>query len=106
MRRFGFAALVLIGGCALLQPPPATVEAPLRSGEILSAEAGAKAITVGKSTKADVHAALGEALVIDFESGYEVWVYRERPQQKAMPPRTELVLLFAPSGVLSKKGMR
>jgi hypothetical protein len=45
---------------------------------------------VGESTSADVRAALGEALVIDFDSGYEVWVYRE------------LVLLFAPSGVLTK----
>jgi hypothetical protein len=53
------------------------------------------ALGPGRSTKADVRAALGEATVVDFPSGYEVWVYRE-------PPAAELVLLFAPSGVLAR----
>jgi hypothetical protein len=75
-------------------------------GEILSAQAATDTITIGKSTKADVRAALGEALIIDFDSGYEVWVYRERLREKAPPPATELVLLFAPSGVLTKTRMR
>jgi len=61
---------------------------------------------VGKSTKADVRAALGEAVVVDFESGYEVWVYRERLPEKAKPPAAELVLLFDPSGTLAKTRIR
>jgi hypothetical protein len=80
--------------------------AQLRSGEILSAQAARDAISAGKSTKADVRAALGEALVIDFHGGHEVWVYRERLREKAPPPPTELVLLFAPSGVLVKARVR
>jgi hypothetical protein len=101
------AACLFIGGCALLQPPaPKPATAPLGSGEILSAQAAKDAITIGKSTKADVRAALGEALVIDFDSGYEVWVYRERLREKAPPPALELVLLFAPSGLLTKTRMR
>jgi hypothetical protein len=106
MKRLFFAACALASGCALLQPPPQKVEAPLRPGEVLSAQTAANAVTIGKSTKADVRAALGEALVIGFESGYEVWVYRERLREKATPPATEFVLLFAPSGVLTKTRMR
>jgi hypothetical protein len=47
-------------------------------------------------------------VVIDFDSGYEVWVYRERPTKKEQPPPrpTELVLLFAPSGILAKTRIR
>lgn len=99
------AACLFVAGCALVQPPPK--ERPLGPGETLSARAAGNALVVGKSTEAEVRAALGEALVIDFASGYEVWVYRERPAKKEKeekpPPRpTELVLLFAPSGVLAK----
>jgi hypothetical protein len=80
--------------------------AQLRPGEILSAQAARDAVSVGKSTKAEVRTSLGEALVIDFASGYEVWVYRERLREKAPPPPTELVLLFAPSGILAKTRIR
>jgi hypothetical protein len=55
--------------------------------------------------RADVRAAFGQATVIDFDSGYEVWVYRERPKEKATPP-TEVVLLFAPSGTLANAHVR
>jgi hypothetical protein len=96
-----------VTGCALFQSPPRTVApAPLRPGEILSAQAAKEALSTGKSTKADVRAALGEALVIDFDSGYEVWVYRERLREKVPPPATEFVLLFAPSGILAKTRIR
>jgi hypothetical protein len=49
---------------------------------------------------------LGEAVVIPFDSGYEVWVYREKPKDEAPSPRTELVLLFAPSGIVTKTRIR
>jgi hypothetical protein len=101
VRRIAFAAFACIGGCALFQPPPPAAEtAPLRAEEMLSV------VMIGKSTKADVRAALGEAVVIDFESGYEVWVYRERLREKATPPATEFVLLFAPSGILQRTRIR
>lgn len=101
------AACIFIGGCALLQPAaPKPEPVPLGAGQILSAQAAKEAVSIGKSTKADVRAALGQALVVDFDSGYEVWVYRERLKDKAPPPAAELVLLFAPSGVLSKTRIR
>ena len=94
------AATALLAGCALLQPPPK----PSPPG--FSAAAAANAVVIGKSTKADVLAALGEAVVVDFPSGYEVWVYRERRQEKSAAPAPELVLLFEPSGLLAKTRVR
>lgn len=105
MTRLAVIACLFISSCALLQPPP-PAEAPLRPGEILSAQAASNALTVGKSTKADVRALLGDATVIDFDSGYSVWVYKQRLKEKAKPPAPELVLLFAPSAVLSKMRLR
>ena len=89
----------LLAGCAMMQPKPA--ERPLGPGEIVSAREAENALSVGKSTKADVRALLGEATALGFDSGYDVWVYRERPEAK-----TELVLLFDPSGVLAKTRVR
>lgn len=100
------AVCALLGGCALLQPPPKPADTPLGPGELRSARAGESALTVGKATKADVRAALGEATVVDFPSGYEVWVYRERAQEKEPAPKAELVLLFAPSGILTRTRVR
>ena len=91
-------ACALIAGCASSAPEPA----PLRPGEAFSAADAEGRLTPGRSTKAEVRRALGDGVVIEFESGYEVWVYREKLPEKTQPPRTELVLLFAPSGILAK----
>jgi len=99
-----FLAFLLVAGCAHVEPKPA--EKPLGPGEILSAHAAQDVLSIGRSTKADVRAALGQAVVVDFASGYEVWVYRERPKEESTLPKTELVLLFAPSGILSKARVR
>lgn len=96
-----FLALISVAACSL---PPTKVET-LRPGEVISAQAASDAVAVGKSTRADVRAALGEATVVDFDSGHEVWVYRESPRAATAPPR-ELVLLFDPSGVLSRTRVR
>ena len=55
-------------------------------------------LSAGTITKADARAALGEPTVLDFASGYEVWVYRERT--------AELVMLFGPSGTLARTRVR
>ena len=109
--RLILAACLVVSGCAVLPPLPAprstsTEPPPLGPAEIRSAQAARDALTVGKSTKADVRAALGEAIVVDFYSGYEVWVYREQPREKLPPPATEFVLLFDPSGILAKTRIR
>ena len=99
-------ACTLIGGCALVQPAPKPASGAYGPGEIRSAHAAEYALDIGKSTKADVRAALGEAVVVDFESGYQVWVYRERAPEKEPAAKAELVLLFAPSGILAKTRVR
>lgn len=104
--RAALAACALLGACAFVQPPPKPAEAPLGPGEIRSAHAAEYALDIGKSTRADVRAALGEAVVVGFDSGYEVWVYRERPPEKEPAAKAELVLLFAPSGILAKTRVR
>ncbi len=104
--RFALATCLFIAGCVLQPQKTTKQEAPLGPAEIRSARAASDAIATGKSTKADVRAALGEAVVVSFESGYEVWVYKERPGEKRKPPAAELVLLFDPSGTLAKTRIR
>ena len=77
------------------------------------------AIAIGKSTKADLIAVLGQATVISFDSGFEVWVYQiagDKPglgelvgragSERGTPGKTEFVVLFAPSGVVTKTRIR
>ncbi len=97
-------ACALLAGCALNEPKPA--ERPLGPGEIVSARAAENGLSVGRSTKSDVRALLGDATVVDFASGYDVWVYRERRDPKNETPSSELVLLFEPSGILAKTRVR
>ena len=84
------ALCVLLAGCAT-PPPPKPPPGP-------SLAELASSLTTGRSTKADVRAALGEGTMVGFDSGYEVWVYRQ--------PTAELVLLFEPSGILNKTRLR
>jgi hypothetical protein len=100
------ATCALLGACAFVQPPPKPASGAYGPGEIRSAHAAEYALDIGQSTKADVRAALGEAVVVGFDSGYEVWVYRERPPEKEPAAKAELVLLFAPSGILTKTRVR
>ena len=96
------AICICVGGCAAQMP---------RLGNIASARDAQAAITIGKSTKADVEAALGKAIAVTFDSGYEVWVYREKGGASGLfaPPSqesAELVLLFEPGGILKKSRIR
>jgi len=74
--------------------------------EGISAQAAKDTVVIGKSTKADVMAALGKATEIRFDSGYEVWVYRDKRSRTATRAPTEFVILFAPSGVVKKTRSR
>ena len=66
-------------------------------------------IALGKSTRADVAAALGKAKTVRFDTGFEVWAYRFVDPAKARKlgkdepvPESELVVLFDRSGVAAK----
>jgi hypothetical protein len=112
-------ALCAGGGCATHGGPSAAVVTPL-AAKVVPAERVKRSIVPGTSTRADVIAALGESLAIRFDSGYEVWVYRldnamrdgQDPLRRFFPRRVErseadeLVILFAPSGIVAKTRVR
>ena len=94
-----------LAGCAgpgLFAGGPA---APPFSNPTMSMQNASDSITVGKSSKADVMAALGVATVIKFDSGYEVWVYRAKSREPA-EAKAEFVILFSPDGVVRKTRLR
>ncbi len=101
------AACVSIAGCASSGGPMLSEQAPgtMRAGGPSPAAAQAS-ITIGKSTKADVLAALGPGNAIKFDSGYEVWVYRWPGAERTSRAATELVILFEPSGIVKKTRVR
>jgi len=79
---------------------PSAVVTPMRP-KAVAAERAQNAVVPGRSTRADVQGALGETLVITFDNGYEVWVYRLGSARAG-----EFVVLFEPSGVVAKTRMR
>ncbi len=80
-------------------------DAPPFSNPKMSMESASDSVVVGKSTKADVMATLGAATVINFDSGYEVWVYRAKSREPA-EAKAELVILFSLDGVVRKTRVR
>lgn len=118
-------AVCALAGCAAQAPgtsvaagAPSNVEAT-----VVSMERTARSM-VGRG-RDEVVATLGPATVIRFDSGYEIWVYRfvepaapkrmrepagatasqERATRRDRRP-SELVMLFTPSGVVSKVRVR
>jgi hypothetical protein len=123
--RMAFAAglAACIAGCASppAVPPGAVVARPRMN--VVAADEVKDAVAIGKSTRAEVVTALGETLVIRFDTGYEVWVYRLAKEARArgVPARqaapatadnakpdtsAEFVILFAPSGLVAKTRIR
>jgi hypothetical protein len=112
---------VCAGACAMpsTTQPSAIVTSP--AAKLLTQTRATDAVVIGRSTKPEVIAALGESLVIRFDNGYEVWVYhladdlptRERRRATRVAadnagPResAEFVILFDPSGVVAKTRLR
>ena len=80
-------------------------DSPPFNNPALSMQSASDSITIGKSSKADVMAALGAATVINFDSGYEVWVYRAKSREPA-EAKAEFVILFASDGLVKKTRLR
>jgi len=78
----------------------------MTTGQTVGPETALGLVAVDKSTKTDVSTALGNAIVIPFDSGYAVWVYRWPHSQKPDRLGAELVVLFAPSGIVAKVRLR
>jgi hypothetical protein len=120
-----FAFCACVAGCAV--PGASPVTTGTAAANAISARIARDAITIGKSTKADVIAAFGKTTAVSFDSGFEVWVYqvigeRVTGETAAKPSwverilhagsetgtrgNTEFVVLFAPSGVVTKTRIR
>ncbi len=118
-----FAFCACVAGCAVPRASSVTTaSATLIGTKTISAHDAKDAIAIGKSTKAVVMAALGKTTVISFDSGFEVWVYQVKGgtpakasgvdriehagSEKGTLGKTEFVVLFAPSGVVTKTRIR
>ena len=75
------------------------------SNPAVSMERAGETIIIGKTSKADVMAALGAATVVQFDSGFEVWVYRDKSRAAART-KAEFVILFTPDGKVKKTRLR
>lgn len=108
-----WAALALVAGlagCATyeLSGPPAAVVSPDERRLIAPGKAH-DSVVIGRSTRTEVRAALGETLAVTFDTGYEIWVYRldgGKPAASRRDAAGELVILFAPSGIVTKTRIR
>jgi len=98
------AGCVATGAHDLAPDGPGSARTP--TGESPAPQAAMNMVFPGKSSKADVLAALGAAIVVSFDSGYEVWVYRWRGRDSTKRAATELVVLFDPSGLATKARLR
>lgn len=103
-------AATLMAGCAgtagVGAPAPDRGSARTGAGAAVAPQAALATITTGRSTRAEVAAALGAAIVIRFDSGYEVWVYRWPGADTTPRAATELVVLFDAAGVAAKARLR
>ena len=79
---------------------------PMFREKSMSVQDARAAIAPGRSTKAEILAALGKSTVVKFDSGYEVWVYRGNVAGSQPSEKTEFVILFGPDGVLKKARVR
>jgi hypothetical protein len=103
------AACLALAGCVIpLDERDSRNALPEFNTPGMSMQGAKDTIVAGKSTKADVAAALGPGTVVRFDSGYEAWVYRAKAYKPAVdaPGTNELVVLFTPSGIVKKTRIR
>lgn len=95
------ALCVSLAGCASSGGPAPS----FTKGTAVPESVATGGIAIGRSTKSDVRKALGVTAEVTFDSGYELWVYHldGRPGSKVAD---EFVVLFSPSGVVTKTRIR
>ena len=102
---FALAGCLWLAACAGPGLFNAGSGAPPFSNPVLSMQSASDSIIIGKSSKADVMTALGAATVINFDSGFEVWVYRAKSREPA-EAKAEFVILFGTDGIVKKTRLR
>jgi len=91
IRALCHAALICCLGIAACAVQPAVADVTM-----ITVPGRHQTICAGQSSKADVILALGNTKILRFDSGFEVWVYHLEDDG------AELIVLFAPSGVVAK----
>ena len=99
------ASSLWLAGCAGPGLFNSGADAPAFSNPAVPMQNAGDTIVIGKTTKAEVMAALGAATVINFDSGFEVWVYRAKSRAPA-ETKAEFVVLFSPDGIVKKTRLR
>jgi outer membrane protein assembly factor BamE (lipoprotein component of BamABCDE complex) len=97
------ACALCLAGCATVD---ADSEPTLTKATVVPPGAADARVSPGKSTKADVMATLGKTTAITFDSGYEIWVYHIKDGARSDARPTEFVVLFDPSGIVTKTRTR
>lgn len=95
------ASSAFLTGCAGPLERPASEDPPPFRDAALAIPVAATIVVPGRSTRADMIAALGEGSAVRFDSGYEVRLYRDRRTDPAISP-AELVVLISPGGIAQK----
>jgi hypothetical protein len=97
-----------LGGCAGPQRQRQESATSTFRDPGLSVLAARDRLLPGQTRQAEVLATLGPATVVRFASGYQVWVYRVRPDRRDAEAAEvpELVILFSPAGVVQKARIR
>ena len=104
---FAVLLAVTLGGCAGGGPlMPRRDGAATTQPSAMTAQRAFDAIAPGRTTQADLTRTLGKAIVIHFDSGYEVWVYRWDGAGGTTHAATELVVLVNREGVVTKARVR
>jgi len=89
---------LLLAGCATQAPPPGTVVAPERFGQL---------VVPGRTTREELLAAFGPTRSVSFDSGYQAWVYSAAGAGGASGKGgEELVLLLDRDGIVRKMRRR
>ena len=104
-RSMACAGCLSLAGCAGPGLFNLTADTPAFSDPTVSMQNAGDSIVIGKTSKAEVLAALGAATVIGFDSGFEVWVYRAKSRAPA-EAKAEFVILFDTSGFVKKTRLR
>ncbi len=101
--RLGLAAALAasLAGCAGPSGPARESPDPSVSPQLVMST-----IAPGRTTRVELARAPAKPIVIHFDSGYEVWLYRWDKDSGAVRKGTEVVVLLGPDGVVRKSRLR
>ena len=98
------AGALWLSGCGNVLRTTKPELPPFRDAS-MSLQTASDLTVLGTTTKTQTLAALGPAITVKFDSGFEVWIYRAKSSDASVEP-AEFVILFSPEGIVSKTRIR